>query len=44
MPARSKDAVIAELKKELEAVRLQDKSTKSKTSKAKMDLTKRTLW
>ena len=40
MPARSKDAIIADLKKELEAVRLEDRSTKSELSKAKISLEK----
>ena len=38
MPSKSKDAIISELKKELEAMRLQDQSTKSELSKVKMDL------
>jgi hypothetical protein len=40
-PGRTKDAIIAELKKELEAVRLEDRSTKSELSKAKIDLDKK---
>ena len=41
MPVRSKDAIIADLKKELEGVRLEDRSTKSELSKAKIDLEKK---
>ena len=40
MPPRSKDAIIANLKKELEAVTLEDRSTKSELSKANIDLNK----
>ena len=40
MPARSKDAIICDLKKELEAMRLEDRSTKSELSKAKISLEK----
>ena len=38
MPSKSKDAVISELKKELEAMRLQDQATKSELSKVSMEL------
>ena len=38
MPSKSKDAIISELKKELEAMRLQDQSMKSELSKVNMEL------